>query len=78
MSREQIQHLRTEIGMLFQGSALFDSETVLGNVEFPLMMYTNMSFAERRKRARFCLERVGLKGADAKFPSEISGGMQNE
>ena len=43
MSREQIQHLRTEIGMLFQGSALFDSETVLGNVEFPLMMYTNMS-----------------------------------
>ena len=76
MSREQIQHLRTEIGMLFQGSALFDSETVLGNVEFPLMMYTNMSFAERRKRARFCLERVGLKGADAKFPSEISGGMQ--
>ncbi len=76
MNREQVQSLRTEIGMLFQGSALFDSETVLGNVEFPLMMYTNMSVAERRERAQFCLERVGLKGADEKYPSEISGGMQ--
>ena len=76
MGREQLRHLRTEIGMLFQGSALFDSETVLGNVEFPLMMYTGMSLAERRERARFCLERVGLKGADDKYPSEISGGMQ--
>lgn len=76
MDRNQVQELRTEIGMLFQGSALFDSETVLGNVEFPLMMYTNMSVAERRERAQFCLERVGLKGADEKYPSEISGGMQ--
>ncbi len=76
MGREQLRHLRTEIGMLFQGSALFDSETVLGNVEFPIMMYTGMSLAERRERARFCLERVGLKGADDKYPSEISGGMQ--
>ncbi len=55
MNREQVQSLRTEIGMLFQGSALFDSETVLGNVEFPLMMYTRMSDAERRERAQFCL-----------------------
>jgi phospholipid/cholesterol/gamma-HCH transport system ATP-binding protein len=62
--------------MLFQGSALFDSETVLGNVEFPLMMYTKMTPAERRERAQFCLERVGLKGADEKYPNEISGGMQ--
>ena len=62
--------------MLFQGSALFDSETVLGNVEFPIMMYTKMTPAERRERAQFCLERVGLKGADDKYPSEISGGMQ--
>lgn len=76
MNREQTQNLRTEIGMLFQGSALFDSETVIGNVEFPLMMYTNMTDAERRERAQFCLERVGLKGADSKYPSEISGGMQ--
>ena len=76
MDREETQSLRTEIGMLFQGSALFDSETVLGNVEFPLMMYTKMTDAERKDRARFCLERVGLKGADEKYPSEISGGMQ--
>ena len=72
MDRNQVQELRTEIGMLFQGSALFDSETVLGNVEFPLMMYTNMSVAERRERAQFCLERVGLKGADEKYPSDRS------
>ncbi len=76
MDRDETQSLRTEIGMLFQGSALFDSETVLGNVEFPLMMYTRMTDAERKDRARFCLERVGLKGADEKYPSEISGGMQ--
>lgn len=62
--------------MLFQGSALFDSETVLGNVMFPLMMFTNMSRGEQLDRARFCLERVNLQGAENKFPSEISGGMQ--
>ncbi len=76
MNQEQTRDLRTEIGMLFQGSALFDSETVLGNVQFPLMMYTKMTPAEMRDRAQFCLERVGLKGADDKYPSEISGGMQ--
>ena len=62
--------------MLFQGSALFDSETVLGNVLFPLMMFTTMSREEQLERAHFCLDRVNLKGADSKFPSEISGGMQ--
>ena len=76
MSPTQKKNLRTEIGMLFQGSALFDSETVLGNVMFPLKMFSNMSFAEIRDRASFCLERVNLKGADDKYPSEISGGMQ--
>ncbi len=76
MDVEQTKKLREEIGMLFQGSALFDSETVLGNVMFPLMMFTSMSQAEMRDRAQFCLERVNLKGADAKYPSEISGGMQ--
>lgn len=76
MSQEQVKELRKEIGMLFQGSALFDSETVLGNVMFPLVMFTNMSEAEMRDRALFCLERVNLKGADKKYPSEISGGMQ--
>jgi len=76
MSAEQIKELRTEIGMLFQGSALFDSETVLGNVMFPLTMFTRKSYAEMRERAMFCIERVNLKGAENKYPSEISGGMQ--
>lgn len=76
MSLNQTKKLREEIGMLFQGSALFDSETVLGNVMFPLMMFTDMSPAERKERAEFCLERVNLTGANHKYPSEISGGMQ--
>jgi phospholipid/cholesterol/gamma-HCH transport system ATP-binding protein len=62
--------------MLFQGSALFDSETVLGNVMFPLTMFTDKSKGEIIERARFCLERVNLQGAEKKYPSEISGGMQ--
>lgn len=76
MDPSQVKDLRKEIGMLFQGSALFDSETVLGNVMFPLVMFTKMTVAEMRDRALFCLERVNLKGADKKYPSEISGGMQ--
>lgn len=76
MTDSQIKHLRQEIGMLFQGSALFDSETVLGNVMFPLVMFSDMTPAEKLDRARFCLERVNLKGAEKKYPSEISGGMQ--
>lgn len=76
MDQMQMKELRKEIGMLFQGSALFDSETVLGNVMFPLTMFTRMSAGEVRDRAQFCLERVNLKGADNKYPSEISGGMQ--
>lgn len=76
MDQKQIKDIRKEIGMLFQGSALFDSETVLGNVMFPLTMFTSMSREEMTERAHFCLERVNLKGAENKFPSEISGGMQ--
>ena len=76
MDTTQVKELRKEIGMLFQGSALFDSETVLGNVMFPLTMFTSMTPAEIKDRAQFCLERVNLKGADSKYPSEISGGMQ--
>ncbi|MBQ9074178.1 MAG: ABC transporter ATP-binding protein [Muribaculaceae bacterium] len=76
MDGDQIKELRKEIGMLFQGSALFDYETVLGNVMFPLMMFTDMSQKEMKDRAQFCLERVNLKGADKKYPSELSGGMQ--
>lgn len=76
MDSAQRNELRKEIGMLFQGSALFDSETVQGNVEFPLRMFTRMTEGEIRDRAEFCLERVNLKDANHKMPSEISGGMQ--
>jgi hypothetical protein len=76
MDTRQRRALRTEIGMLFQGSALFDNETVLGNVMFPLKMFSPMSKAEQLERARFCISRVGLENADDKYPSEISGGMQ--
>lgn len=76
MNQMQIKDLRKEIGMLFQGSALFDYETVLGNVMFPLVMFTDMPQKEMKERALFCLERVNLKGADKKYPSELSGGMQ--
>lgn len=70
------RQLRSEIGMLFQGSALFDNETVLGNVMFPLKMFSRMSHTEQLERAQFCIDRVGLNNANDKFPSEISGGMQ--
>jgi len=76
MNDSQVKDLRREIGMLFQGSALFDSETVLGNVMFPLMMFADMTREEMLERAHFCIDRVNLKGADDKYPSEISGGMQ--
>lgn len=72
----QKRQLRSEIGMLFQGSALFDNETVMGNVMFPLKMFSKLTKHEQIERAHFCIDRVGLKNADDKFPSEISGGMQ--
>ena len=76
MNNEERRQLRTEIGVLFQGSALFDNETVLGNVMFPLKMFSPLSHAKQLERARFCIERVGLFNADNKYPAEISGGMQ--
>ena len=76
MDRKQLKELRKEIGMLFQGSALFDSETVMGNVIFPLKMFSSMSAEEQRERAQFCIDRVNLTGSENKFPSELSGGMQ--
>ncbi len=72
----QKRQLRSEIGMLFQGSALFDNETVLGNVMFPLKMFSQMSHEEQLDRAHFCIKRVGIENADDKYPAEISGGMQ--
>lgn len=76
MGKKERTQLRSELGMLFQGSALFDSLTVQDNVLFPLRMFSEMSDAEKKKRARYCLDRVGLEGAYSKFPSEVSGGMQ--
>lgn len=76
MSAPEIKKLREEIGMLFQGSALFDSMTVEENVMFPLTMFSKMTLKERLTRTHFCLDRVNLRGAENKYPSEISGGMQ--
>ena len=74
-SKELIS-LRQEIGVLFQGSALFDSMTVAENVMFPLRMFSNMTAKEREARMKLCLERVNLPQALNKVPSELSGGMQ--
>ncbi len=75
MSNKELLALRREMGMLFQGSALFDSMTVIENVMFPMEMFRNETSAVYRKEARELLERVGLSEAGNKFPSEISGGM---
>ncbi|MEQ8476801.1 ATP-binding cassette domain-containing protein [Fulvivirga sp.] len=75
-SRNDKTEVRREIGMLFQGGALFDSKTVEQNVMFPLDVLTKMPLAEKLDRVNFCLERVGLQGQNKKMPSEISGGMQ--
>ena len=75
MDQKERQLLRQEIGMVFQGSALFDSLTVEENVMFPLNMFTHMSFGEKKDRVDFCLNRVKLEGANKKYPAEISGGM---
>jgi phospholipid/cholesterol/gamma-HCH transport system ATP-binding protein len=70
------QAIRREMGVLFQGGALFDSQTVHQNVQFPLDMLTYMSSSEKRDRVEFCLQRVGLEGTGKRMPSEISGGMK--
>jgi phospholipid/cholesterol/gamma-HCH transport system ATP-binding protein len=68
--------IRTQIGMLFQNSALFDSMTVEENIMFPLNLFTNQSKAEKQDRANFCLERVNLKDKNKLYPAELSGGMK--
>jgi phospholipid/cholesterol/gamma-HCH transport system ATP-binding protein len=75
-SVEEKQNIRKEIGMLFQGSALFDSKNVEENVRFPMDMLTKMSKSEKLDRVNFCLQRVGLENANKLMPSEISGGMK--
>ncbi|MEK6154395.1 ATP-binding cassette domain-containing protein [Flavobacteriaceae bacterium 3-367] len=76
LSGDEQRDLRQEMGMVFQGSALFDSMTVEGNVMFPLEMFTHQSKSEMRDRVDFVLKRVNLIDAHHKYPSEISGGMQ--
>jgi phospholipid/cholesterol/gamma-HCH transport system ATP-binding protein len=76
MGDEQRKLLRQQIGMLFQGGALFDSMTVEQNVMFPLDMFTKMTQAEKLKRVNEVLNRVNLVDANKKFPSEVSGGMK--
>lgn len=76
MDRLQRKEIRQEIGMLFQGSALFDSMTVEQNIMFPLTMFTKMTKKEMLDRVNFCLERVNLAGRNNLYPAECSGGMQ--
>ncbi len=76
LSKSEMISLRRQMGMLFQGSALFDSMTVLENVMFPLDMFSSDSYKERKRRAQFCLDRVNLSDAGDKLPEELSGGMQ--
>jgi phospholipid/cholesterol/gamma-HCH transport system ATP-binding protein len=77
MGQKERKALRRELGMVFQGGALFDSINVEGNVRFPLDMFTRMSNAEKQKRVEFCLEHVNIEKQAFKLaPSEISGGMQ--
>lgn len=75
-NKELKTEIRREIGMLFQGGALFDSKTVEQNVMFPLDILTTMPVDEKLDRVNFCLKRVGLENVNAKMPSEISGGMK--
>jgi phospholipid/cholesterol/gamma-HCH transport system ATP-binding protein len=76
LNKKDMREVRMKIGMLFQGSALFDSLTVEQNISFPLDMFSNMTAKEKKMRVDYCLERVELEGCNDKFPSEVSGGMQ--
>ena len=76
MPERERRKIRQEIGMLFQGSALFDSMTVQENVQFPLRMFSSLSAAEIERRSDACLERVELLDAKHRYPAECSGGMQ--
>ena len=76
MDYGQKKELRQTIGILFQGSALFDFATVIENVMFPMQFFTDWSKNQMLERARFCLEKVNVTGSDDKYPNELSGGMQ--
>lgn len=76
MDYKSKKRLHSNIGILFQGSALYDFATVLENVMFPLNFFSDMTKAQRLERAHYCLEKVNIIGSDNKYPSELSGGMQ--
>ncbi|MFZ4545517.1 MAG: ABC transporter ATP-binding protein [Saprospiraceae bacterium] len=76
LDKQQVRELRMKVGMLFQGSALFDSMSIEQNVRFPLDMFTTMTPAEKNERVELCLDRVDLENVKKKYPSELSGGMQ--
>ena len=76
MNLSQKKHIRKEVGMLFQGGALFDSMTVEENIMFPLTMFTNQTLEEKIDRVNSCLKRVNLENSNTKTPTELSGGMQ--
>ena len=76
MNLKERQGIRKEMGMLFQGAALFDSLTVEQNVLFPLNMFSSLSSKEKLKQVDFCLERVRIKNSNNLFPAELSGGMK--
>lgn len=76
MNHKVRKKLRKEMGMVFQGGALFDSLTVEENVRFPLDMFSSKTTAQKQKQVDFCLERVNIENANKLYPSEISGGMQ--
>ncbi len=76
LGKKELQSLRMDVGMLFQGNALFDSMTIEENIRFPLDMFSTKTMKEKKARVNYCLERVEMEGINDKFPSEISGGMQ--
>jgi phospholipid/cholesterol/gamma-HCH transport system ATP-binding protein len=76
LDKKRVRDIRMQVGMLFQGTALFDSMTLEENVRFPMDMFTNRTNKEKLDRVNYCLERVNLAGVNKKYPSELSGGMQ--
>lgn len=76
LDKKRVRDIRMQVGMLFQGTALFDSMTIEENVRFPMDMFTHRTAKEKLDRVNYCLERVSLKDVLKKFPSQLSGGMQ--
>jgi phospholipid/cholesterol/gamma-HCH transport system ATP-binding protein len=76
LDKKSVREIRMKVGMLFQGTALFDSMTIEENIRFPMDMFTTKTAKEKLDRVNYCLERVNLTGVNKKYPSQLSGGMQ--